>query len=1719
MLFLLVNCIETCKNQVIENILNLNNNSYIGKIKLYKTFQRKVDDLELQDEPLQIRLMDYDTYSANDAIGKVYVDLNPLLLAPAQLPSAKANQEPPPNSAGVMSGWLPVYDTMHGIRGEVNILVKVDLFSDFNKFRQSSCGVQFFFSPEIPSGFRCNSIIGFVEELVVNDDPEYQWIDKIRTPRASNEARQTLFSKLSGELQRRIGLKVLEQGGNAVIGYRQCFDLEGESGIVVRGIGSIVSLARIYYDPSSLAVSSTHSPSPLREFANIEGTNQREILEDGSDLILDSLFVAIPNSNELLPLTSYFQSPSNHGSSLTLFDSPFTAQVNPSNVIVKSSTYQGYLSDSDPWINLIGIKKNKRSLSEGRPPFKKGNSLPCATLKLLPPLHTTQDITKPMSTLNIQNPKEVEAKSNRKSRNKKCSINSKLEEDVKGADKNSRKLEKYKQWKTSKKFFMKAKHIMSKKEQHEQCLKGNYHKQKHHVWPEYFSQCKYYFKHRNLLSWRKHYHLPWIHLVAAKKCDRHEEEKFDFDILNHPAEIVCNRIKNFDLLCPGARLSSSDPSLNQSVYLKNLIRSIFDPRLSNQYENADSVMYKEKIKNRDLPKHKFYLSDSNSSSTDVSQHKILKDQLPETILLEESNKLSLDSKVSCNSDTPTPSTITENVGSSRRGSAIKGSLLHVSPGSLPDIRLVPSSPKPSSKPISCPTGFNNMEVSLNSSNKLDSTKEPMSASNNNVNVKTKDDNPEVHKDVNTNSDEKLKNLSVPKKSQTPILNTNSSSLSLYSSSKSLNEKSMLTKEKCVKCKSSLVPQSDSLLIMPAECSLSPLTFPPCSSSVHSSFLSLHASHSLLEPSVEFSRSGLSPCTVSPKRGSRSRKISGSYSMSRSPQMQESGENVNLSQSPTNSMKIVSPSHTSGPFCNRRSSDSDISVTPKGGSLTGSGGSYGGKTGLQGSVGTCQKQLMSQESFDNLIYPFLTMKSFPPEFIVHIGGTVSARSVKLLDRGHLPEEVDSRDSWWAQLRTEIRSHASDEVCVLSATGTAAVINVSYQENETVTGIPPSKALKDTVSASYEKKDSEMSSSKNSIRDSQQQQNVVCRSHPNVMEDIGEGSGSFNSMGIKLPSQPSPRPGYSPCSMCHIPYMETSNPFNVKIIKCEVCRKGKVPDVLLTTLEIPAGLPVTGQGCLIQARVVRSKRDLKGELNAKEISDSLPFLEYELHKQLYQKIMMKGMNSLFGLRVRVTVGERHVVGVGTGTAVYLTALPPPPMPRVVVSGSGQEEKRKLDIQKKIQEAFERNRELHGLKWTDNSNIPPRPQCESKNSDTEDSEEELFEFDLSSGNKDTYVLDLDDLEDVEMLQLLLEGPSPLHCISVSTQIPPGFPLEQTVSNLQMFTKVWRSKVPPNLSRTLFSSYFDALFQSIYFKIRNLSPCILSGLKMDVDLPEDDEIQIIAVGMVLGQGQPPYINTSNGHLNKSQDTASETKSSKQDDGDLMFTMEGVKENEEKSSSVVSSTVTSQKVPAAMTQSCGGLPNSSLKSTSSTQSFHSAPSFPSVPSVASISSGSSSGRSSLKTRIKRGDKKIVSYHLPPKGDHFGVEITPLSFIPGARIERYLGNLNFFFIRESTSIKENGGLSGFMGSFVTEVLALVRAHVAAIGGNAMISYFLSECILLHNPHKNQGQCLINVGGDIVQVIYCNPLPVTQPPQEQNENNTQPQVSNVSDSRPTATNIV
>lgn len=50
-------------------------------------------------------------------------------------------------------------------------------------------------------------------------------------------------------------------------------------------------------------------------------------------------------------------------------------------------------------------------------------------------------------------------------------------------------------------------------------------------------------------------------------------------------------------------------------------------------------------------------------------------------------------------------------------------------------------------------------------------------------------------------------------------------------------------------------------------------------------------------------------------------------------------------------------------------------------------------------------------------------------------------------------------------------------------------------------------------------------------------------------------------------------------------------------------------------------------------------------------------------------------------------------------------------------------------------------------------------------------------------------------------------------------------------------------------------------------------------------------------------------------------------------------------------------------------------------------------------------------------NKYKILLQAAPK-DRYGVDITPMTYIPGAKIERYLGNLNFFFIRESTCIRE-----------------------------------------------------------------------------------------------------
>ncbi|XP_051580882.1 C2 domain-containing protein 5-like isoform X1 [Myxocyprinus asiaticus] len=1068
-------------------------------------FKFEVDDKDLQDEPLQITVLDHDIYSANDAIGKVYIDIDPLLCSEA---------------ATVISGWLPIYDTIHGIRGEINVLVKVDLFNDLNRFRQSSCGVKFFCTTSIPRCYRAVMVHGFVEELVVNEDPEYQWIDRIRTPRASNEARQRLIFLMSGELQRKIGLKVLEMGGNAVVGYLQCFDLEGESGLVVRAIGTACTLEKI----STLTSASTTHPS---------------------------------------------------------------------------------------------------------------NSSP------------SKDMKEPI----------------------------------------------------------------------------------------------------------------------------------------------------FGEEAPGIPLFSGPPTP-----LRAQTFSSFSPSKS-------------------------YSRQSSSSDTELSL---------------------------------TPKTAR--------------------------IYLSPSSPALESESSPLPSAY--------------------------------------------------------------------------------------------------LPRH----LWPGMASRS--TTPP----------PLHVSQSdtaMLRKSVSFSEELL---------------------------------------------------------------------------LAASGMGSGGSTGKDTGPLKALLRQQTQSALEQREYPFFTLTSFPPGFLLHVGGVVSARSVKLLDRIHNPDEPETRDAWWEEIRQEIKCHAKalgchavvgysestsicEEVCILSASGTAVILSSRFMQDGPL--------------------DTEHRLSRQPL--------VFSTGAERVEGDMG----SSISLGFEEVAPPG-------CGFCHIPYDELNIPFPAQLTNCYCCRRYKVPDVLFTTIDLPTEANITGKGCLIQARLCRTKKKAQGEGNATAISNLLPFLEYELHTQLMNKLKLRGMNALFGMRIQISVGETMLLGLASATGVYLTALPSPG--GIQIAGKTPSdityEQHIYNMQKKINDTIAKNKEIYEVNPPEvveeiiGSPIPePRQRSRLFRSHSESSDE-VSELDLSYGKKDAFVLEIDDTDAVEDIHALLtDVPTPPGFYSCNTEIMPG--IQNWTSAIQMFTSVRVFRLNANLTNQglnkIFSDLCENLLKSFYFKLRSMVPCCLCHLNFTVAIPEDELIQVAVTAVAMSFNKEQTLENGRQSGDKTL-----IKAITENDEQLQFSLEL---NAELSSPN---------------------PLSSTKGLSDVLGSHLSARAPSVD-YSSFADRCSSWIEQLRLKahtIRRGSVKTTSSlekasplpeghsrSLRRNRSYSGssvtvVKMTPLSLLPGAKIIKYLGIINMFFIRETTSLREEGGVSGFLHTFIAEVFAMVRAHVAALGGNAVVSYSMKECVFMENPNKNQAQCLINVSGDAVIFVRESELEAT-----------------------------
>nr|XP_034984137.1 C2 domain-containing protein 5 isoform X14 [Zootoca vivipara] len=769
--------------------------------------------------------------------------------------------------------------------------------------------------------------------------------------------------------------------------------------------------------------------------------------------------------------------------------------------------------------------------------------------------------------------------------------------------------------------------------------------------------------------------------------------------------------------------------------------------------------------------------------------------------------------------------------------------------------------------------------------------------------------------------------------------------------------------------------------------------------------------------------------------------------------------------------ISNPLHTShaNPILRKSVSFTEELLLAASGMGSGSAGKEGGP--LKGLL-----RQQTQTALEQREFPFFTLTAFPSGFLLHVGGVVSARSVKLLDRIHNPgspqsplsfiNDPETRDAWWAEIRQEIKSHAKalgchavvgysestsicEEVCILSASGTAAVLNPRFLQDG-------------SAEVCLEQ------------RLSWQPGYFSIGSEKGEVDFFPQNQDSSSLLGLEETSPLG-------CGFCHIPYDELNMPFPAHLTYCCNCRKQKVPDVLFTTIDLPVDALVVGKGCLIQARLCRLKKKAQAEANATSISNLLPFMEYEVHTQLMNKLKLKGMNALFGLRIQITVGETMLMGLASATGVYLTALPSPGGIQIAgkTPNDATYEQHISHMQKKINDTIAKNKELYDINPPEapeeiiGSPIPEPRRTRVLRSQSESSDE-ITELDLSHGKKDAFVLEIDDTDAMEDVHsLLTDVPPPSGFYSCNTEIMPG--INNWTSDIQMFTSVRVSRLNnvtltnQTLNKT-FNDLCENLLKSLYFKLRSMIPCCLCHVNFTVALPEDELIQVTVTAVAITFDKHQALQAANTPAEKTLQRAS-TDNEEQ----LQFTME-----------------------------LSSDPHAPQQFSPAKEDLENASSHTAVQRATSVDYSSFADRCNswiefikLKAQtIRRGSiKTTISFDKPsPEGQtrRSGpsgmsstvpvVKMTPLSFIAGAKITKYLGIINMFFIRETTSLREEGGVSGFLHAFIAEVFAMVRAHVAALGGNAVVSYIMKQCVFMENPNKNQAQCLINVSGDAVIFI-------------------------------------
>ena len=135
----------------------------------------------------------------------------------------------------------------------------------------------------------------------------------------------------------------------------------------------------------------------------------------------------------------------------------------------------------------------------------------------------------------------------------------------------------------------------------------------------------------------------------------------------------------------------------------------------------------------------------------------------------------------------------------------------------------------------------------------------------------------------------------------------------------------------------------------------------------------------------------------------------------------------------------------------------------------------------------------------------------------------------------------------------------------------------------------------------------------------------------------------------------------------------------------------------------------------------------------------------------------------MQVQVSIGEKILIGLATGTAVFLSALPAPPVPKISAGNSWKDSKKLAEMQKQLLETVKKSKDFYQIKicpvilllalisisiflfrsrkflflsfQDSDGHLNGRRLSE----DTDESEDEYADLDLSLGNKDTCILEV--------------------------------------------------------------------------------------------------------------------------------------------------------------------------------------------------------------------------------------------------------------------------------------------------------------------------------------------------------------------------------------------